>query len=336
MKIGIAIASSTAADTLRRVVALQRDHQVAWVAANGDETLHRCESDRPDLVLIDLSMAVVDAGRVTRGIAGDGRCAVLVLADSVAARAASVFDAMGYGALDAADMPSCDPACLIATAAMLVAKMETIARLIGASGMPHRRSSVATVASPTSPLVLVIGASAGGPAAIASVLLGIPTGFPGAIVVVQHVHSAFVSGMADWLSERSGHAVAIAREGDRLSGGRVLLAGAEGHLILQRGGRLAYCAEPQHTAYQPSVDVFFQSVSRHWHGDVIGVLLTGMGKDGAVGLRALRDGGHYTIAQDQATSAVYGMPKAAAALEAAVAILPVDGIAARVLEIARR
>ena len=91
--------------------------------------------------------------------------------------------------------------------------------------------------------------------------------------------------------------------------------------------------EPSEYAYRPSVDVFFQSVSHHWPGEVIGVLLTGMGRDGAVGLRALRNQGHHTIAQDEASSAVYGMPKAAARLQAAVDILPVDRIAPRLMGI---
>ena len=98
--------------------------------------------------------------------------------------------------------------------------------------------------------------------------------------------------------------------------------------------RLGYTDEPRHYAYRPSVDVFFQSVSRLWRGDVVGVLLTGMGRDGALGLKALRDRGHHTIAQDESSCAVYGMPKAAAALNAAVDILALDRIAARVQDVA--
>ena len=150
---------------------------------------------------------------------------------------------------------------------------------------------------------------------------------------MQHVDEEFVSGLTEWLSEQSGLSVSIAEDGERPVVGRVLLAGGSGHLTLASSGRLAYTAEPRHCAYRPSVDVFFQSVGAAWRGDVIGVLLTGMGKDGAVGLKALRDKQHHTIAQDEASSTVYGMPKAAVALDAAVEVLPLGRIAPRLSEV---
>ena len=101
---------------------------------------------------------------------------------------------------------------------------------------------------------------------------------------------------------------------------------------MKSADRLGYTADPTDYVYRPSVDVFFHSVNRFWRGGVVGVLLTGMGRDGAVGLKALRDNGHYTIAQDQASCAVYGMPKAAALLEAAVDTLAIDRIAPRLME----
>jgi two-component system response regulator WspF len=114
----------------------------------------------------------------------------------------------------------------------------------------------------------------------------------------------------------------------------VLVAGGNDHLIFKAGARLGYTPEPRDKIYRPSIDVFFDSVCRLWRGAAIGVLLTGMGRDGAQGLQSLRGRGHHTIAQDEATSAVYGMPKAAAALNAAVDILPLGGIAARITEVA--
>ena len=102
---------------------------------------------------------------------------------------------------------------------------------------------------------------------------------------------------------------------------------------MKTADRLGYTADPSDYVYRPSVDVFFHSVCRLWRGDVVGVLLTGMGRDGALGLKALRDRGHYTIAQDEATSAVYGMPKAAATINAAVDILPPERIAPKLMEV---
>ena len=157
-----------------------------------------------------------------------------------------------------------------------------------------------------------------------------------AIVIVQHVDERMAQGMAEWLAQQCVLPVRVAEEGDRPTPGVVLLAKTSDHLVLKASDRLGYTAEPRDYVYRPSVDAFFQSVSRWWEGDVVGVLLTGMGRDGALGLKALRDQGRYTIAQDQESSAVYGMPKAAAALGAAVDILPIQRIAARLDQRDRR
>ena len=179
--------------------------------------------------------------------------------------------------------------------------------------------------------LIAIGCSAGGPAALAAILSALPPGFPGATVIIQHLDEKMAPGMAAWLAQQSGVPLARATAGDRPAPGRVLLAATANHLVLQPSGRVAYTPDPLESVYRPSVDVFFESVIRNWRGRAIGVLLTGMGRDGARGLRAMRDAGHHTIAQDRESSAVYGMPKAAAALDAAVEILPVQRIAPRLM-----
>jgi two-component system response regulator WspF len=184
------------------------------------------------------------------------------------------------------------------------------------------------------PLV-AIGASAGGPAALATLLRSLPADFAAAVVVVQHVDRQFAAGMAEWLHGASGFAVRLAESGDRPVPGTVLLAGTADHLALTASRHLGYTPEPREYAYRPSVDVFFESVCRHWRGEAIGVLLTGMGRDGALGLKALRSRGCHTIAQDEATSAVYGMPKAAVKLNAAVEVLPIERIGARLVSLLR-
>jgi two-component system, chemotaxis family, response regulator WspF len=150
--------------------------------------------------------------------------------------------------------------------------------------------------------------------------------------VVQHVDEQFAAGMAEWLNQSSPLPVRIAQDGARPLPGCVALAGTNHHLVLDRAARLRYTPEPRGLVYRPSVDVFFESVNAHWRSAVTGVLLTGMGQDGARGLKALRDAGHYTIAQDRSSSAVYGMPKAAAELGAAADVLAVDKIAAALQE----
>lgn len=179
------------------------------------------------------------------------------------------------------------------------------------------------------PPLIAVGASAGGPSALAVLLKGFRSDFPGAVVIVQHVDERFVGGLAEWLVGQSTLPLRLAREGEAPSPGTVLLAAGHAHLVLRPDGRLGYSAEPADHPYRPSIDIFFDSVSARWRGCAAGILLTGMGSDGAMGLKALRTRGRLTIAQDRATSAVYGMPKAAAAVEAASEILPLNRIAAR-------
>jgi two-component system, chemotaxis family, response regulator WspF len=179
--------------------------------------------------------------------------------------------------------------------------------------------------------LVAIGASAGGPQALAALLRPLPKTFPAAIVIVQHVNAAFADGLAHWLDSETALPVRLVREGDRPMPGEVLIAATDDHLIVTRGGRLAYTSDPIEYPYRPSADVFFHSACACWPGSIVGVLLSGMGRDGALGLKALRDAGHYTIAQDAATSAVYGMPKAAATLDAAVEILAAQAIGPRVM-----
>jgi chemotaxis response regulator CheB len=183
--------------------------------------------------------------------------------------------------------------------------------------------------------LVAIGASSGGPAALATLLAGLPKDFQAAVIVVQHVDEHMAANMADWLGQQSPLPVRVAAEGDRPVPGSVLLAATNDHLVLKSAERLGYSPEPRDYVYRPSVDAFFQSVSRLWRGDVVGVLLTGMGRDGALGLKALRDQGRHTITQDEASSAVYGMPKAAAKIGAAVDILPLNRIASRLVTLVR-
>jgi two-component system response regulator WspF len=332
MKIAIVNDLPLAAEALRRVLALAPEHQLVWVAKEGGEAVELCAKQTPDLVLMDLIMPGMNGVEATRRIMSSSPCAILIVTVSVENNTSRVFEAMGYGALDAVDIPSLVSADLAASAAPLLAKIATIGRLIG-DGTAPRNAIKPSGSVPTSRQSLVaIGASAGGPAAISMVLSGLPRNFPAAVVVVQHIDAQFAPGMAQWLSQHSTLPVRPAREGDRPLPGGVLLAGSADHLVLKAADRLGYTPEPRDYAYRPSVDAFFLSVCRLWPGKVIGVLLTGMGRDGALGLKALREKGHHTIAQDQASSAVYGMPKAAAAANAAVEILSLKHIAPRLID----
>jgi two-component system response regulator WspF len=329
MKIGIVNDLGIALEALRRALAQRPEHTILWSATDGEEAVARCAQNRPDLVLMDLLMPGMDGVEATRQIMAHTPCAVLIVTASVKDNAPLVFEAVGYGAIDATDMPVLGDGA--GDAAPLLAKIDMIGRLIGDRPTKTARKS-ADCPSPAHRLV-AIGASAGGPLAVAKVLGELPATFPAAIVVIQHIDEQFTQGMADWLSRSSNWPVRLAQPGDRPAAGTVLLARAHEHLVINADGCLGYTREPAELSYCPSVDVFFESINASWPGQAIGVLLTGMGRDGAAGLKELRLRGHHTIAQDKASSAVYGMPKAAAELGAAVDILPIEKIAPRLRDV---
>jgi len=291
-----------------------------------------CARDTPDLVLMDIVMPGMDGVEATRQIMENSPCAILIVTGSVEANVPRVFDAMGHGALDAIDTPALGTALSASGAEPLLAKIHAIGKLLGKESRASRGADAPTSRS----RLIAIGASAGGPAALATLLRALPPGFSVPIVIVQHVDSRFVQGLLDWLGGHSRLPIRLAEEGSALEPGVIHLAGGNDHLSLIAADRLGYTATPQDAIYRPSIDVFFDSVAERWIGDVIGVLLTGMGRDGASGLKALREKGHHTIAQDKATSAVYGMPKAAAQIGAAVEILPLEMLAPHLIERSNR
>jgi two-component system response regulator WspF len=335
MNIGIVNDLPLAVEAMRRAIALRPEHRVLWVATDGAQAVDFCIAQPPDVVLMDLIMPKFDGVEATRRIMARAPCAILVVTSSVGANAWRVYEAMGAGALDAVDTPTLTDDRLGDASQPLLAKIDQIGRLLEKPTLAPVPRPSAVVSRGTAPLV-AFGASAGGPGALAAILGKLPADFGSAIVMVQHVDKAFAEGMAQWLDGQTELSVRVAVSGDTPKAGEALLAATNDHLHMTRTGSLDYTSEPAGTPYRPSVDVFFQSVVEHWRGDAIGVLLTGMGRDGAIGLKAMRAKGYRTIAQDEASSAVYGMPKAAAALDAARRILPLGSIAAELMANVKR
>ncbi|UGQ47741.1 chemotaxis-specific protein-glutamate methyltransferase CheB [Massilia endophytica] len=330
MKIGIANDVPMAAEALRRVVASTQEHEVLWIARTGLEAVRFCAEQRPDLVLMDLNMPELDGVEATRRIMDESPCAILVVTGRPQDSVNQVFRALGAGALDVTATPML--AGKADGAAELLHKIKTMDKLIRHSGgnqsmqprireRPEPEPKIAGLKS-----LVAIGASTGGPLAIVRILSGWKPPPGCAIVVVQHIDANFAGHFARWLGEQLPIPVRAIEHGDMLTPGEVLVAKSNDHLVLDEKLQLSYDPNPRDYAYRPSVDVFFRCVAQHWDGEAVGVLLTGMGRDGAEGLLAMRQAGKHTIAQDQASSAVYGMPRAAAEIDAAASILPLDKI----------
>lgn len=336
MKIALVNDLAMAVEAMRRVLTLNGEHQILWTAANGEEAVRGCQRELPDLVLMDLDMPGVNGIVATRQIMAATPCPIVIVTASANDNPAKVFEAMGAGALDAVNLPGLGAFGSAQTTAPLLAKVETIRRLVS----PHpwkkpdkRRPDETTRVLSRQEQVVCVGCSAGGPAALAKLLTGLPADFPAAVVIVQHVDAQFSTGLANWLASHSKLPVRLVEENDRPSAGAVLLAGRDHHLVFASPHRLGYTRAAADSAYRPSVDVLFKSAAEHCRGIAVGVLLTGMGRDGAEGLLALRHKGHLTIAQDEQSSAVFGMPKAAIQIKAATEILALDKIAPRLVNV---
>lgn len=323
MKIAIVNDTMMAVEALRRVLLAVPDYKILWIARDGAEAVAKCARNTPDLILMDLIMPGMDGVEATRQIMKHSPCAILVVTASVAKNSAKVFEAMGYGALDAVSTPVLGTRDRTSTAQELLAKIATIGKLMG------KRATQRKTPTQTShwPPLLAIGSSTGGPNALATILSRLPAHFPAAIAIVQHVDVQFASGLVEWLQPQTPLTVKVATAGSRLEVGTVAIAATNNHLILKANRRLGYTPDPRAYPYRPSVDVFFKSVSQHWHQPGTAVLLTGMGRDGAEGLSTLRSRNWHTIAQDRQSCVVYGMPKAAVELGAAQEILSLDAIA---------
>jgi len=324
MKIGIVNAGS--AEALRKAIMSLSDHEVIWMADSALVAVEQCAREVPDCVLMDVGNSGANGIESIRRIMAATPCAIVVFDTGAGDNTARIFGALGAGALDAVSSQLFSGNGAMEGAQLLIQKLDTISRLVGktaASPHPYRERRQSDRG------LVAIGASAGGPVALAAVLKSLPPDFGAPIVVIQHVDPQFTEGLASWLAQQCHLSVQLAREGDRPLPGQVLVAAREEHLVFTSPTRLGYTRVPVDVSYRPSVDVFFKSLNHFWQGKVVAVLLTGMGRDGAEGMRVLRDSGHHTIAQNRQSSAVYGMPKAAAELNAATEVLALDRIGPR-------
>ncbi len=328
MNIAIVSDDPTALELLKQTVLSVPEYQVLWVAGSSEQAVNFALSDLPDLILMGIDMSSLDGVETTRIIMQQSPCAILIVTSSIDEYSGKIFDALGVGALDVVNIPNIAGDTDIKGFKSLLDKMVSINLLIAPSAKHRERVKKQTIIpSKSKKNILLIGASTGGPNALATILSEFPANFPVPIVIVQHVDAQFVSGLCDWLNKQTVLTVKLTEQGCRLSAGCVYLSNAGKHITINMFEAVQYQAEPLDSIHRPSIDILFESISHNWSGEAMGVLLTGMGKDGAAGLLAMREHGFSTLTQDAQSCAVYGMPKAAVELNAAQVVLPLNEIA---------
>lgn len=320
--------SATVRAVLRRLFARSPDLEVAGEATNGADAVAAVLAIGPDVVLMDIDMPGMDGFAATERIMALRPTPIVILTSQTTSNGvATAFEAIRRGALEVLAKPT-EPAGWDGVALTMPAILHAAAatRLVRPDGvvavLPPGRAKARAVGAgartgdggprPRTLRLVAIGASTGGPQAIHQLLANLPALLPVPILIVQHIAAGFEQGLSEWLAADLHRDVAVARDGEVPPAGSVRIAAPGAHLHLDPGFRIALdSATPPRGGHRPSVDELFASCARAHPRECAGVLLSGMGRDGAEGLLALHRAGGWTFAQDEATSVVFGMPKAA-------------------------
>jgi len=325
--------SATVREVLRQLLDSDPEIEVVGLAADGAEAVELTTQLKPDLVTMDLVMPGMDGMEATQLIMRHHPTPILFLSsyfdqEGMYTRA----DAIAAGALDIVEKPALMPDWRWRTTAGALIQKVKLLRHVPVN--PHIRPAASRSAerlppgadgSPC-PTVVAIGASSGGPRVLEELFSKLPATFALSIIVTQHMADGFMPGLLNWLQQRCALSIRVAEEGDRILKGRVLFTPERVHLIVQPGGRVHLSDGDPVNGHRPSVDVTFHSVAKVYGPRVAGMLLTGMGHDGAAGLLAIRQAGGVTFTQSEESCSVFGMPRAAIELGAAQNVMPPEGL----------
>jgi two-component system chemotaxis response regulator CheB len=329
------------------VSTLASDPRLAVISAvdSAEKALRLIPRISPDVISMDVRLPGMNGIDATRRIMEECPTPIVVVAADLRHETINrSMEALGAGALAVVEKPTVESADTYrAMARSLCSQFVNMSQVKVVrqrfNGLPLRRGDGQSLLTPSLPAegrieVVSIVASTGGPAAVARLLQGLSPGFPAPVLVVQHMGAEFLEGFAAWLDSTCRHEVTLARNFERPLPGRVYVAPGGRHLAY-RGGTVSLTPAPGGRGHLPSGDVMLGSLASAGPR-AVGILLTGMGDDGANGLLQMRSAGAHTIAQDKETSTVYGMPAAAMALNAAQQQLPLGSIANRINDIVQR
>ena len=306
--------------------------KVTNTARDGAEALRKLNSKKPDVILLDLEMPTMDGLTFIEEVVKQDKLVPIIVVSSFTQDGAKiVLDALENGALDFVPISNTNPENIAEFKDNLISKIETAAKsdpkqliMKNIEKLKPRRKKI--VAPQSATRIVVIGSSTGGPNTVQSIISSLPNDLPAAILVVQHLPKEFTGPLALRLNENSDLPVKEAEDGDIIKEGTVLVAKGGYHMIVEPNMRIKLIDGPKRFGVKPAVNMTMVSASEVFGSNTIGVLLTGMGHDGAFGMKTIKKRGGKTIAQDSSSSVIYGMPKAAVDLKAVDKLLPTEKI----------
>jgi two-component system chemotaxis response regulator CheB len=332
--------SPTARSLLVAILASDPDVQVVGEAVNGLEAVEKTRKLRPDLVTMDVRMPRMDGFEATKEIMIETPTPIIIVTSSHSVlNVETSLHALRAGALAILEKPGgpatpgFDEVTLQLLAHVKSMSQVKVVRHWRSNSPAVRAEPPAAQAPPGRVRLVAVASSTGGPAALHTLLLGLPREFAVPILVVQHISHGFVKGLADWLNKVGELNVKVAEDGETLKKRTLYLAPDDHHLGVSSQGQVALSSVPAIGGFRPSGTYLFESVAKAYNASAVAVILTGMGDDGVVGLRAVRQAGGRIVAQDEESSVVFGMPGAAIAAGLADDVLPLEKISARLVQL---
>ncbi|MEM8637633.1 MAG: chemotaxis-specific protein-glutamate methyltransferase CheB [Cyanobacteria bacterium P01_G01_bin.54] len=356
--------SPIAQTMLKRLLHHPPQVAVVGVAGTGLEALEQIAQTQPDVLCTDLHMPEMNGLELTQAVMARSPLPILVFSASVQPEdTRTVFQLLEAGAVDVFPKPRIEsPDSYAQLQKSLLQRIQvlagvkvftrkpqgqTLAAMPTATGSTPLQTAAAPSLNPVakSPIgtvqtlqaemplrVVAIGASTGGPQALKTILSQLPAAFPLPVICVQHISPGFLTGFMDWLQTLCALKVQVAQAGVHPQAGQIYFAPEQVHLEIDRRERFVHTARSLVDGHRPSVTALFETVAAYYRAAALGILLTGMGKDGAKGLKAIHDAGGQTIAQNETSSVVFGMPQAAIALGAAQQVMSLEAIAPLILQ----